>query len=243
MTAFGWIISPDRRLLGRLVQLLRTREGKGAFTTAGEALANSLLASRPMPLSVEAEQLADAMVGSLLLVNAATADAEEPDRRVRLAVATIAMAVARPHTAAAAYHAVTTWVGTGIGCPRRQDNPYALACRVLLALWLDDNDTAANAIDTLVERDHTGVAGVLHDWVVARIQGHGADREAQCFDHLRLSLSQTPGGGDGAGLLLLAAAVVVDRMDRPLREVRSWLDGIACEPIHLVEAQRHASVH
>lgn len=224
MSAFAWIVTPDRRLLGRLVQLLRTKDERSTYCVGGEALANALLASNGAPLPIEAEQLADAMVGSLLIVHAATADAEDADRRVRLAMSAAVVAAVRPHTATACADAMRLWLGYGIGSPRRHENGYALAARVLLSLWLDDADSAAEAVDALLEIDRTGTAGVLHDWVVARVQGHGVARETQCFDHLRLSLSQSPGGGHGAALIVLAGAVVVRRAGLPIRDLRAWLD-------------------
>lgn len=242
MSAFAWIVTPDRRLLRRLVQLLRSRDERSTYCVAGEALANALLASRPEPLSADAEQLADAMVGSLLIVHAATADAEDADRRVRLAMSAAVVAAARPHTATACADAMSVWIGTGIGSPRRHESGYALAARVLLSLWIGDVDTAAVAVDALLDIDRTGVAGVLHDWVVARVQGHGVERESRCFDHLRLSLSQSPGGGHGAALIVLAAAVVVRRAGLPMRDIAAWLDQAA--HVEIIDApERRQMVH
>jgi hypothetical protein len=242
MTAFGRVVCPDRRMLGRLVQILRSRDEHPAYSVAGEALANAILASSPGELPVEAEQLADAMLGSLLRVTAETADAEDADRRVRLAMATAVVAAARPHAALACHQAIGTWMGTGIGSPLRQRHTYALAARVLLSLWLNDRDAAAEATNALVEFDRTGLSGVLHDWVVARLQGHGAEREAQCFEALRLSMAFAPGGGDGAALVVLAAAVVVRRQGNTMRGVRSFIDD-ASMPKRTPVPERRVVVH
>lgn len=242
MTAFGRVVCPDRRMLGRLVQILRSRDEHPAYSVAGEALANALLASSPGSLPVEAEQLADAMLGSLLRVTSATADAEDADRRVRLAMATAVVAATRPHAALACHQAIGTWMGMGIGSPLRHENTYALAARVLLSLWLDDKDAAAEAINALVEIDRTGISGVLHDWVVARLQGHGAEREARCFEALRLSVAFAPGGGDGAALVVLAAAVVVRRRGGTMRDVRAFIDGVNA-PQQPAQFRRRVAVH
>lgn len=228
MRAFRWVMHPASRVLDRLTALLRNGDSRTAFVTGGEALAAGLLATRGgIAPSLSATQLADAMVGSLLIVDRGTADDEDADRRVRLALATTVLSVARPHTARFCDGIVSIWLGLGLGSVRKMENPYALAGRVLLALLRNDADDASDAVDALIDIDRTGVGGILHDWVVARLQGHGNVREAACFHALRLSLSQTPGGGEGAALLIVGAAVVVERAGRPRSAVLDWLDAIA----------------
>lgn len=231
MIAFEWVVSPDKRVMQRLVGLLRQTDSRRAYATAGEALATALLASKPGDLSEEARQLADAMLGSLLLVQRAAHD-DEPEDRVRLALATAVLSVVRPHTESVCDSAIGAWIGFGIGSPRRmQDEPEALAARVLLALLVGDADHAAEAVDVLVDVDRSRIAGILYDWVVARIQGHGRDREAQCFHALRLALSHVSGEGYGAALIVVGAMIVhrTARLDRGA--VARWLDRVATEVV------------
>jgi hypothetical protein len=225
MIAFQWVVSPDRRVLKRLMGLLRQGDSRTAYALAGEALAGSLLGNVDLPR--EADELADAMIGSMMLVEAAEPYDEDPERRVQLALSTAVLSVVRPHTARACDGVISVWMGLGIGSAHRVDDPYTMAARVLLHLFLGDSEAAAEAVDALVDIDRTGVGGVLHDWTVARLQNHGQDREAQCFHALRVSLAGAPGGGQSAALVVLGAAVLNAQAFRPRSEVLPWLSAVA----------------
>lgn len=212
MFALDRIVCPERRLLSRLVSILRSTEERPAFPVAGEALASAMISSLPDGAPDEAEHIADSMVGALLRVQ--DAEAGDADRRVRCALGASVLAIARPHTRRACEEAAAKWMGFGLGSPNHHRDEYALAARVLLALWLGDTDGAADAVYALSEDDRLGVSGVLHDWVVARRQGHGPSREAACFEHFLLAFS--PRQGDGAAIVLLAAAVAARRAGRDL---------------------------
>jgi hypothetical protein len=230
MRAFDWVVCPDARVLRMLVGRLRQGDARTAFATAGEALAGSVLSNcQDGAVLEESRALADAMVGSLMLVEAATSTCEEPDRRCRLAMATTVLSVARPHAARACDGVVSLWIGSGIGSPRRMSDPYALAARVLLALLVDDAEGAADCADALNRARPLSVTGVLHDWTVARLQHHGAEREAQCFHHLRVAMAGTAGEGVGAALLLVGAVVAVQQAGQPRARVRAWLEGVAAD--------------
>jgi hypothetical protein len=56
----------------------------------------------------------------------------------------------------------------------------ALAAWTLLALAEGEGEQAAAGVEALWESERPDLAGLLHDWVVARLQGHGAMREAHC---------------------------------------------------------------
>jgi hypothetical protein len=229
MRGFHGYAIPDPRLQKRLMSQLRSGDARSAFLAGGEAIAASIFATRPNGTLLSCtHELADAMLGSMLVLDRSGSD-EEPDRRVRFALAATSLSVMRPHAARACDHAVANAMGMSLGPAWSMDNSYTLAGRVLLSLLLDDALSASEAVDALVDRDRAGAAGVLVDWTVARTQRHGAAREAQCFHHLRLSLALTPGGGDGAALLMAGAAVVGNIGRRPRSDVLPWLDGVALD--------------
>lgn len=194
------VVAPAPRLLGRLIVRLR-HEGGGspAFALGGDALAATRLAAVRAPLDEDALALSDAMIGELLLVDAHAADHEDADVRLRLAIATAVIPFARPHMARVTDALVAVWTGVGLGSAQRMHDPTALAARALFAMQRGDLVDAADAAGRLAAVDGEGVAGAVHDWVVARVQGHGTEREAQCFEHLALAL-----GGRHAALLLVA---------------------------------------
>jgi hypothetical protein len=193
---------PAPRILGRLVARLRDEGGgSSAFVLAGDALATSRLGCGRAPLDDDALELADAMSGALLEVDV-QAHRADPDGRVRVAIATAILSFARPRLARSADGWVDAWTGPGLGAAGRMSDPVALAARALFALRRGDLSDAASAADRLAEIDGDAIAGAIHDWAVARVQGHGAEREASCFEHLVLDL-----GGRHPALVLVAAAV------------------------------------
>jgi hypothetical protein len=211
--------APDSRLLGRLCRLIRhDRVGSRAYVVGGEALGAVILSGTAS--SESALQLADAMIGEIMLVEAATADCEDADTRARLAMATAMISVLRPHVAAQADASISVWLGCGIGSPRRMHDPEAIFGRALLAMRIGNLDDAVACLDVLFERFPTfeGV-GVLQDWLVARIGGHGGDRETGCVENLAFVLRDHP------QLVVLAAMVaeiaapreqVIERVERRL---------------------------
>ncbi len=227
MTPLGTVTTPDHRIMERLAGLIRRGAGVTPFITAGHALANAIVASRGFgQLPRWADDLADAMVGSLILVQQRSQVDSCPDRRVQLATAAAVLAMVRPRLERVCDGAITTWLGFGMAPAHCHDDATQLAARTLHFLRLDDTDAAADAVDALV--DHGGVAAgmVLHDWTVSRVQGHGLSREVQCFHNLRLALN---GAGNTASLQLLASLVVLRRAGRDGSEALHWLDQVATE--------------
>lgn len=195
--------APAPRILGRLVARLR-HEGGGspAFVLAGDAVAACRLATVRGPLDEDALALTDAMIGELLLVDARTADHTDADDRLRVAIATAILPFCRPHVERVSDALVGVWTGVGIGDARRMEDPVALAARALFSLRAGDLTDATGAADRLAEVDGEAIAGAIHDWLVARVQGHGTEREAQCLEHLALAL-----GGRHPALVLVAVLV------------------------------------
>ena len=241
MRTFEWVMSPEPRVLARIQAVLRrartsavTSERRpgthAAFITGGQALAAAILAHRPGgELPAAAEELADVMVGELLLVQAASAGDGDADRRVRMAMAVEVLSLIRPQFARVCDPVAHLWTSTGLGAARGMDDPQVLVGRVLLALLRGDLDDAADSVEALADVDHEGVAGVMHDWTVACVQGHGPAREATCFHALRDAISRLTSHGDGPTLVLLAALVLLDRAHRPRTDVIRWLDGVVAE--------------
>ncbi len=226
MTPFGMVATPDERLMQRLVGLLRRGAGATPFITAGHALTNAVMATRGIgDLPDWAEDLADAMVGALILVQQRTQGLENADIRVELATAAAVLGVVRPRVAPVCRGAITVWLGFGMPPARWQNDPNQLAARTLLFLALDDTDAAIKSIDALLEFGGAPANGVLHDWTVSRVQRHGPSREAQCFHNLRLALMGYP----SATLQLLAAIVVMERMGRGCGDALGWLDQVAVD--------------
>ncbi|MCB9674278.1 MAG: hypothetical protein H6737_04125 [Alphaproteobacteria bacterium] len=228
---------PDPRLMARLMIQLRFGDKVGAFKAAGEALAIAILASRGGREMPEwAEPLADYMVGALLLVEDETIDTAPPSERLRLSTAAIVLSVMRPHVSAAVDGAVSLWMGWGMGTPRIADSEVCLLRWTLLRLFLDDVESAAEAVHAMLENRPFGPALVLHDWVVASLQHQGDRRLTQCFGNLRTLLSADP--LDSHPSILVLAAVVLNQIG-PMRrgQVLGWLDGQLAPP----EAARNAS--
>lgn len=214
---------PDPRLMRRLVEQLRTHDRVAAFEAAGEALAVALLGTpsgEPLPTWVD--ELADAMVGALLLVEDATIDQAGPEQRLRLATAAIVLSTVRPRASCATDAAVSMWVGWGTGTPRCLRFQSSLLQWTLLRLFLGDLDGAAEAVHVLLDRDTSGPGWVLHDWVVSSLQGHGLKRQEMCFQHLRTVFAASH--GDAHPSLLIVAAVILNQLGPMLRgEVLPWL--------------------
>ena len=214
---------PDPRLMRRLVEQLRSRDRVAAFEAAGDALAVALLGTptgQGFPPWVD--ELADAMVGSLLLVEDETIDEASPEQRLRLATAAIVLSTVRPRASSATDGAVSLWVAWGTGTPRCLRHETSLLQWTLLRLFLGDLEGAAEAVHVLLDRDASGPGWVLHDWVVSSLQGHGVARQAMCFQHLRTVF--TTSRGEAHPSLLIVAAVVLNQLGPMLRgEVLPWL--------------------
>jgi hypothetical protein len=165
------------------------------------------------------------MVGSLVRVQAETLETCEPGLRLRLALAAVALSVSRPGRAAACDVATGTWLSWDLGPERWIEDERLAAGRVLLFLFLGDDEAACDAVADLGDRFPDGLGLVLRDWVVARVQRHGVERETGCFHHFRLlgSLASAP-------LLLVAGAAALARhAGRSRREVLGWLDDVALD--------------
>lgn len=214
---------PDPRLMARLAIQVRFGDRTSAFMAGGDALATAILASRGgQPLPEWVEGLADAMVGALLLIQDHTIDDAPTSDRLRLSVAALVLSVLRPRCACATDGALSLWMNWGMGTPRCADDPDDLLRWTLLRLFLDDTDGAVEAVHALVDREPAGPGMVLYDWVVARVQGHGAAREEACFHHLRTLLGNE---SEPHAALLVVAAVVLNQSGALRRDrVLAWLD-------------------
>ncbi len=230
---------PDPRVMARLMIQLRFGDRDGrirAFKAAGDALAIAILASRGGREMPEwADPLAKYMVGALLFVEDDTIDTAPASERLRLSIAAITLSVVQPHTSSAVDGAVSLWMNWGMGTPRCADSQACLLRWTLLRMFLDDIDGAAEAVHALLDVTQHGPALVLHDWVVARRQQHGASREAQCWRNLWTLLGSDPLQTHPG--LLVCAAVVVNQAG-PMRrgEVLTWLDQQLAQPERLNRA-------
>lgn len=88
---------------------------------------------------------------------------------------------------------------------------FAYEFRALVALGTNDVEGAVVAVEGLIAHDEFGIGGVMHDWTVACRQRHGAAREAQCFDHLRVALTRAAAHDQRAHLVLGFATKVLAR--------------------------------
>jgi hypothetical protein len=217
---------PDARLMARLAIQVRFGDRIGAFMAGGDALALAALASAGgQSLPGWAHDLADAMVGALLLVEDHTIDDASAHDRLRLSSAALVLSVLRPRAACATDGAISLWMNWGMGTPRCADDAQDLLRWTLLRLFVGDLDGAVEAVHELVDREPSGAGMALYDWVVARVQSHGQARERECFGHLRTLLA-ADGSLDPA--LLVVAATVLNQAG-PMRrdKVLPWLDGQA----------------
>ncbi len=221
MEPYAW---PDPRLMQRLQRRVRAENGGRAFMAGGEALALGVLASRgDSGLPAWAEELADTMVGALLLVTDSTLDEATRCERVRLAVAAAVLSSIRPHARGACDAAIDTWMGWGVGPPDAKDPVDTLVGWALLCLLRRDAAAARCAVDALQD---DGVGLILQDWTRSVIQGEPVIREAQCFHHLRTHMAHF----DSRPAQLLMAAMVIQAGAGLRREgVLRWLDRVAEE--------------
>ncbi len=221
-------VRPDPRLMERLAIRIRSRDGsRASWIAGGEGLALGIRGAGRDGMPLWASDLADAMVGSLLRVLDRSVDEADLTERVGLAAAAVVLSVARPHCAFVLDGAVDAWLGWTPEAPSPACDRDTLALWTLLALLRGEAEEAAEAVWALCERDDERFGTLLHDWVVARIQGHGPDREVQCFHALRAALAATDGAPPALGIV--AAAVAVRAMGGRRDEVLPWLDRIALE--------------
>jgi hypothetical protein len=165
--------------------------------------------------------------GSLLRVLGTTLDDARAAERVSLALAAVVLTVARPHTAGVLDGATDAWLGWTPERATARHGAAVLAPWTLLNLFRGDVEGAADCAHALCDADQGGMGLILHDWTVARIQGHGPNREAQCFHALRAVMPRSE--GHGPGLLVSAAATAVAVAELPRRNVLPWLDEVANE--------------
>lgn len=224
MHPLGHPLSPDPRVLVRLTQLLRRDGSPRAWAIAGRALAQAVLAARGRGTwPVEAEGLAEAMIGSLLPVRQATQDSADVALRTELAAGAAVLSLVRPKLWRPLDGALTVWMGGGLGEPQELERSTVLTMRALLALWLDDLADARACVEVLTERGDGSAAWALHDWVLARRQAHGPARETECFHHLRLLVIGA--AHDTTALVItLATLVLWRRMELPRQRALAWLD-------------------
>jgi hypothetical protein len=109
-----------------------------------------------------------------------------------------------------------------------------------MSLLREDLDTAAAASHALGQHPHSVIAGVIHDWTVARIQHHGPHRETQCFHALRTALATE--NVQHPGLMVLAASVVVHVSGGPRSDVAVFISQLTHEKRHEGTARSVPSV-
>lgn len=218
---------PDPRLIERLTAQIRSRDGSAAaWVAGGEALALGLLGAREAggSLPTWADDLADTMVGSLLRVLERSVDEADVPARMELGAAAAVLSVARPHCTSVLDGAVDAWIHWTPEHPEVHHDEATLAIWTLLHLLRDDAEGAAVSAWTLCERG-SGLGLLLHDWVVTRLQEHGAEREGQCFHALRAAVA----GEARPTLVLLAAAVATQAAGLRRRSTLPWLDRVAAQ--------------
>ena len=222
MKPYAW---PDPRVMQRLQRRVRQSHGGRAFMAGGEALAMGILASRgDGPLPRWADELADSMVGALLLVCDQTMDEATRDERVRLSIAAAVVSALRPHTQSACDAAIDGWMGWGVGDPRPDDTDDTLVGWALLSLLRRDGVGAEQAV--LCLSGDNGVGLILQDWANHVLAEDPIYREARCFHYLRVHM----GHFDARPTQLLVAALVIQSSSGLRRSgVLRWLDRVAEE--------------
>lgn len=218
--------TPDPRLIERLTTQIRSRDGaSAAWIAGGHALALGLLGAVDQggELPAWAADLADTMVGSLLRVLERSVNDADVATRVELGAAAAVLSIARPHCTSVLDGAVDAWIHWTPEGPEAHHDEATLATWTLLHLLRDHPDCAAEAAWALGQRS-SGLGLLLHDWVVARLQEHGAEREGQCFHALRAAL-----GTAQPGVVLLAAAVATQAAGLRRRSTLPWLDRVAAQ--------------
>lgn len=175
------------------------------FADAGLLLAEALLIKNVSPAAIAV--LVSSMASA---IEAPNWSADNPEERIRIAGAAAVLSIARPDLATRCDDLIAKWTGPGIGAPRHMVDPRILARRVLLAMAINDLEDASQSVEALGNLDSKGgMAGGLYDWVVARIQRHGVAREIQCFDHLKLALSDAWDNDAGDAMTLLLGALLL----------------------------------
>ena len=217
---------PDPRLMERLTRRIRSRDGAVAsWIAGGEALALAVL-SNPQDLPIWASDLADTMVGSLLRVLDRSVDEATADERAGLALAAVVLSVTHPHCTSVLDGAVDAWTADDEVLSRNIVGEDTLATWVVVLLLRDRVEVARDTAETLCERDGSGIGAVLHDWVVARAQGHGSSREFQLFHAVRAALLAQRGAMHRPGLVIAAAAAATRGAGQKRRSTGPWLDQI-----------------
>lgn len=159
------------------------------FILGGDVLARAILEGNTA--FVPTRRLAQAM--AMMARHGVRPDTILPDMRVRLCLSALLMAQVLPETAADAEACVTEWRGPGIGCPSRMHDPEALLGRILLSLRANEVDDAVQALTHLADRfPEFPSVGAAYDLVVARVQDHGAEREASCLRNLAFAHREEP---------------------------------------------------
>ncbi len=233
MSVFKSVRAGDCAAMDRAAVALRHSNSPEGFAQAGALLAPVVLREEPTEAS---DRLASAMLGSLMLVEAQDWRCD-PQERVACSLAAAALAMYRPHAARACELAIGRWMGMGIGSPQRLHTDFELSARVLLGLWRDDPQDAAETLEQIAVGKGV-LLGVLCDWLVARIQQHGVARELQCFDHLRLGAGTSP---PFSGLMVLGLAVVSRRAGISPEFAVPWFEGVIAARSEKVRPRRSES--
>jgi len=229
----GTDLWPDADRMDRLRRRLRSRDSRAqAFIASGEAMALAILARPDEPVEAQglaplpqwAEDLADGMVGSLLLVVDDTVDDASPAERVRLSIAAAVLSVVRPRAESGCDAAVDTWMGWGGSEPTAETDDATLFGWVLLCLLRRNGPAALRAVRAFSGDD--GVGLILQDWTMSVLLSEPLLREAQSFHQLRTHLAHE---GARPSHLLLAALVVQTGAGLGRHGVSRWLDAIAAE--------------
>ena len=187
---------------------LRQGASGASFVAAGDALTLLLGTRCSRPLPDWSLQLANAAVGSLLRVQDMTMDQAEPLERIQLSRAAAILSILCPRASAGCDAAISTWMGWDtMPVEATEGNGNVVPTQALLAMFLNDLEQARDCVSLLLDDESNGVGLVLHDWVIARLQGHGQARDAQCFHHFWLSLRRPERHAADPGLMVLAALV------------------------------------
>ncbi|MBT3220709.1 MAG: hypothetical protein HN348_16605 [Proteobacteria bacterium] len=210
---------PDPRLMQRLMWRVRQDASAASFIAAGDALGLVLGTRSNRPLPMWTQQLANSAVGSILRVQDTTMDHASPLDRIRLSRAAAILSIICPRASAGCDAAISTWMGWGTMPFTAWDGKTdgnILPTQILLAMFLDDLEQAMGCVNVLLDCEPNGLGLLMHDWVIARLQGHGQARDAQCFHHLWLTLRHS--GNHVDSVLVVLAALVQHTHSAPNRE-------------------------
>ena len=220
---------PDPRLMQRLMWRVRQDASAASFVAAGDALALVLGTRGGHPLPIWTQQLANSAVGSLLRVQDTTMDHASPLERIRLSRAAAILSIICPRASAGCDAAISTWMGWGtmpFEAWERTTERNVIETQILLAMFLDDLDQAMGCVNVLLDCEPNGVGLVMHDWVIARLQGHGRARDTQCFNHLWLALRCSNGQVANSALTVLAALVHHTHSPPNREQLLQWMEEI-----------------